>query len=99
MSTPRRSTAARGYGGSHAKERKKWEPIVRAGRAICARCGKPIHPAAPFDLDHAEDRRYYIGVSHMACNRRAAAHKTNAIRRARSKTRRARTVEVTSITW
>jgi hypothetical protein len=27
--------------------RRRWEPIVRAGLAVCARCGEPIEAGAP----------------------------------------------------
>jgi hypothetical protein len=60
--------------------------VVNAGLARCARCGEPIAPGAPFDLDHADDRRSYIGVSHRSCNQQAGARMgaavTNARRRA-----------------
>lgn len=65
------STTARGYGTAHKAERKRWEPIVAAGDAICTRCQEPIDPGEPFDLDHNEDRTGYLGAAHVACNRRA----------------------------
>lgn len=67
---PRRgSTTARGYGSTHQATRKHWARLVAAGVVDCARCGLPIHPDEPFDLDHSDDRTTYIGVSHRRCNR------------------------------
>jgi len=67
----RRSTNARGYGVVHQKTRKRWAPLVAAGDVKCARCGQLIRPGEPWDLDHADDRKGYIGPSHAACNRAA----------------------------
>ena len=74
------STKDRGYSGEHVALRKQWAPIVAAGQARCTRCGLPIAPWAPFDLDHSEDRRYYLGVAHRSCNRRAGALKKQRMR-------------------
>lgn len=65
------STASRGYGGDHQRMRKKFEPQVRAGKAVCVRCGELIDPKEPWDLDHEDDRKTYRGPAHRACNRRA----------------------------
>jgi hypothetical protein len=62
-------TKARGYGIRHKDRRKAWKRIVEAGTATCARCGMSIDPWEPWDLDHTDDRRGYLGVSHQACNR------------------------------
>jgi hypothetical protein len=43
-----------------------------------------IHPLEPWDLDHSDDRRHWMGPAHRACNRSAGARKRNA------KTRRSR---------
>lgn len=51
--------------------RRRLEALVAAGLATCARCGQPIAKGAQFDLDHADDRNGYIGVSHPRCNRGA----------------------------
>lgn len=63
------STTDRGYNGAHKAERAKWVPIVKAGGVMCARCGEPLLPDAPFDLDHTDDRSGYNGPAHVACNR------------------------------
>jgi hypothetical protein len=72
----RGNTTARGYGTHHQRMRKAAKALVDAGGVNCCRCGKPIPPGAPFDLDHSdEDRTKYQGVSHPACNRAAGARK------------------------
>jgi hypothetical protein len=63
------TTAQRGYGVQHEQLRKVLERRVAAGLGVCARCHKPIAPGTPWDLDHADDRRGYLGPSHRACNR------------------------------
>jgi hypothetical protein len=88
------TTAQRGYGWDHRIERNRWVPLVAAGQAICARCGRPIHPAQEWHLDHNYDRTGYLGVSHAHCNRRAGA-KLGAQRRW-SKPRR---VAITANRW
>jgi hypothetical protein len=66
-------TSARGYGAEHQAVRKKYAALVASGEATCARCGQPISPGAQFDLDDADDRNGYLGVSHSRCNRLAGA--------------------------
>lgn len=68
----KRTTAERGYGPDHKAERKRWEPVVRSGRAICWRCNRPIPPSGPWDLGHDDvDRSKYMGPEHVGCNRGA----------------------------
>lgn len=74
---PPLSTTARGYGIEHVNERKKWATLVESGSCTCARCGQPIQPGTQWDLDHSEDRTYYLGAAHRTCNRRAGAIKGN----------------------
>lgn len=78
-------TAARGYGGSHQKERARWAVILRQrGQLSCARgCGGIIRPGDDWDLDHTDDRSAYRGPAHRHCNRRAGAIKGNRNRRGR----------------
>jgi hypothetical protein len=75
------STTARGYGWTHQAERKRWEPIVESGYAVCVRCGLPIIPGTPFHLDHRDDQVGYLGVAHARCNLKAAAERGNALMR------------------
>jgi hypothetical protein len=78
---PRGSTTARGYGSTHQGTRKRWELVVESGHAVCVRCDLPILPGTPFHLDHDDDRIHYLGVSHAACNLRAASKRGNEIKR------------------
>jgi hypothetical protein len=60
----------RKYGRPHRRIRAKYEAIVVAGGAMCARCHQPIDPFEPWDLDHDDDDpRRYLGPSHRRCNR------------------------------
>lgn len=77
---PRKTTAERGYGHEHKKQRAAIEPLVRSGRAVCWRCiaeGVPkeqakIRPDEPWDLGHDDhDRSKYRGPEHVSCNRAA----------------------------
>lgn len=45
--------------------------MVEAGSELCSRCGFPIRPGEPWDLDHNDDGVGWRGVSHQDCNRRA----------------------------
>lgn len=74
------NTTARGYGADHQKERRRWEPTVKAGKAKCARCGEDIDPAGPWDLGHNDDRTQWTGPEHVKCNRGAGARNAVAVR-------------------
>jgi hypothetical protein len=41
-------TSRRGYGHPHQQIRRQVKRIVDAGRAVCWRCHRPIHPAEPW---------------------------------------------------
>lgn len=59
------TTGQRGYGADHKTIRKKLEPLVRSGNAICWRCGLPIKADANWDLGHDDyDRKQYRGPEH-----------------------------------
>lgn len=56
---PTSSTTARGYGSTHQAERKRWEPLVESGHAVCVRCRLPIMPGTRWHLDHDDDKIHY----------------------------------------
>jgi hypothetical protein len=66
------------YGGRHQSMRKKMLPFAVGSK--CVRCGLPIGPGQPIDLDHADDGVSWLGWSHAKCNRRAGAIRGNKIR-------------------
>jgi hypothetical protein len=86
-----KSRAARGYGEAHKATRARYAALVATGLAVCARCGKPIAPGAPFDLGHTTDRTGWTGPEHPKCNRvaggRNGAAVTNQSRQPRRQSR------------
>lgn len=68
------TTAERGYGPEHKRQREAWRPFVETGQAICWRCNHLIPGHAPWDLGHDEvDRSIYRGPEHRRCNRGSTA--------------------------
>src|SRR5687767_5283998 len=61
------------YGWDHRRERARWAEVVALGGCVCVRCGLPIAPGEPWDLDHLDqgDDDDYRGPSHRGCNRAA----------------------------
>lgn len=85
------STTARGYGNSHQRERKKWEPIVAKGDVMCARqgpkcVGQPIEPGQAWDLGHNDDRTQWTGPECVPCNRGAGGANGAAVTNAKRQT-------------
>ena len=70
-----KSTSARGYGYKHRQLRAELLPFA-IGRPY-NRCGQPMNPGQPLDLDHNDNRDGYRGFAHAKCNRRAGANKVN----------------------
>jgi hypothetical protein len=68
------------YGGPHQAIRRALLPYAYG--QPCPRCGRPMLPSQPLDLDHRDDRAGYLGMSHSRCNRQAGARLGNARRRA-----------------
>ncbi len=65
------------YNYQHQQTRAQLAPYVALGYTKCARCGQYIQPGQAWHLDHADDKRHYLGPSHEQCNTRAGAHKRN----------------------
>jgi hypothetical protein len=77
------------YSGTHRTTRANVARLVRGGGYRCARgedcrysefvngvwLGGLIHPGEAWDLDHTDDRRGYLGASHLSCNRAAGGRK------------------------
>jgi hypothetical protein len=81
----RASTAARGYGGAHARLRAQWKPVVDAGQAychaiICLKQDRWIMPGTPWHLGHTPDRSAWTGPEHEQCNESEAAKRGNRMR-------------------
>jgi hypothetical protein len=74
----RGTTAERGYGPAHQRERRRWQARIDRAPVPCARCTTPIGPGDAWHLDHADDRQGYLGPSCARCNAAAggrAAHR------------------------
>jgi hypothetical protein len=77
------STTQQGYGYQHQQLRRVWAARVKAGEVSCGKCGKLIHPNAPFDLGHPWDRKDLPPAPwHRSCNRSYAASITKKRRQA-----------------
>jgi hypothetical protein len=73
------------YGHAHRKIRRQWATVVASGQAKCWRCGRPIHPAQPWDLGHDDVRKdVWRGPECLPCNRGTAAARGN---KSRARTR------------
>jgi hypothetical protein len=74
-----KKTVERGYGATHKRLRRMWEPRVAAGYVACARCRRLIVPGESWDLGHADnDRSQYAGPEHRRCNRSTASRRPRA---------------------
>lgn len=71
--TRRGTSTQRGYNARHQALRTQWAARIQAGEhPACSRCGKPIEPFEPFDLDHDDTNRdRWLGPAHQHCNRSA----------------------------
>lgn len=94
------TTTERGYGADHRAARRRMEPLVRSGAAVCVRCGRSIvdgkivqrlksggvRLVSSWVPDHNASRTGYLGPAHARCNASAAAQVGN--RSAKRKGRR-----------
>jgi hypothetical protein len=83
---PLAKTVQRGYGAEH-KRRVAAERPLQVGKP-CVRCGWPMLAGQDIQLDHADDRKSYLGWSHRACNVGASNQRRAAIARARGTAKR-----------
>jgi hypothetical protein len=60
---------------AHKAMRRRLDPVVQSGTVPCARCGELIEPGSPWQLDHRDDGRGWLGPSHQRCNARAGWEK------------------------
>ena len=87
---PKRSTAERGYGTAHRKERARLAPYVQAGEAMCMQpvCVMPtrwIEPGTRWALGHNDARTAWIGPVHERCNQLDGASKGGKVIAARKR--------------
>lgn len=76
----RGTTTERGYGHSHVKTRREWEPLVAIGSVRCSRCRRYIKPDEAWHLDHDDnDRTKYRGPSCAKCNLSAAGRASHGL--------------------
>lgn len=79
-------------GSLSRRERAKHAPAIRAGIAVCCRCGLPILPGTPWQADHYPVPLEFGGTqtqpAHTRCNTSAGgkrgAQLTNAKRAAKT---------------
>lgn len=74
------------YGGDHEAIRRANLPYAYG--TPCGRCGRPMLPGQPLDLDHNDDRTGYRGFAHARCNRSAGGRLGAQRRYARQRARR-----------
>ena len=72
---PKRPYPNARYGPTHRALRVRLDPVVQAGGVTCSRCLKPIEPGTPWELDHRDDGKGWLGPSHRSCNRSAGWEK------------------------
>lgn len=82
------------YGSQHQALRRAL--MKTAYGSPCARCGEPMLPGQRLHLDHRDDGDGYLGMSHLRCNTRAGAVKTNRERAAALRAVRRETAPVES---
>lgn len=66
----RASTADRGYGKDHQRERERVARVVDAGGGFCVNptCGRWIAPGSKWHLGHDHRNGGYAGPEHAGCN-------------------------------
>lgn len=72
----RGTSAERGYGAAHRRERARWQAAMDSGVVpVCAKCNQPVLPSQAWDLGHTDDRKSWTGPEHRSCNRRDGQRK------------------------
>ncbi len=89
----RKTTAQRGYGTEHQRERKKYERRIKSGETFRCSCARPdctghdgqcqtiITAGMQWDLGHNADRTDWSGPECIPCNRGDGARNSNRARR------------------